>query len=262
MSAATSSAEPTKTPPSDPIDLGAVLLVAALLLTVTQVYSFSAPVDRTGTGTREDVLIVGTDVRPGYEPLYLARTLGYLDHNRLRLAEFGASTEVLRGMRNGTLRVAALTMAEALSLRESGVDVRLLLITDFSAGEGSPHGAQRPSETADVLVYRAELAEQHPQTLLALADAWFRALSYLRAEPDKAIAAMAPRLELSPAAAAAAFEKVRLPTREENAELMRSGAAAWKTARGVVDVMHAAGVVRDQIELEGFFSTRFVEAAP
>lgn len=79
-------------------------------------------------------LVVGTNVWPGYEPLYLARKLGFFGVPDIKLAEYSSATQVLRAFRNGAIQVAALTLDEALLLRESGIDVCVILITDISNG--------------------------------------------------------------------------------------------------------------------------------
>jgi len=78
-------------------------------------------------------LAVGTNVWPGYEPLYLARNLGYYNDS-IRLVEYSSATEVLRAIRNKLIDVATLTLDEVLLLRQSGVDVRIVLVTDISNG--------------------------------------------------------------------------------------------------------------------------------
>ena len=78
-------------------------------------------------------LAVGTNVWPGYEPLYLARNLGYYNDS-IRLVEYSSATEVLRAIRNKLIDVATLTLDEVLLLRQSGVDVRSVLVTDISNG--------------------------------------------------------------------------------------------------------------------------------
>lgn len=79
-------------------------------------------------------LKIGTNVWPGYEPLYLARELGYLDREQGQLVELLSASEVIRAYRNGALDVAALTLDELLLLREGGIAAQVLLITDTSYG--------------------------------------------------------------------------------------------------------------------------------
>ncbi|MBD2359507.1 ABC transporter substrate-binding protein [Tolypothrix sp. FACHB-123] len=79
-------------------------------------------------------LRVGGNVWPGYESLYLASDLGYYNNNQIQLVDYPSATEVSRALRNGDLEVAALTLDETLSVAETNHDVRVVLITDVSAG--------------------------------------------------------------------------------------------------------------------------------
>jgi NitT/TauT family transport system substrate-binding protein len=77
---------------------------------------------------------VGTNVWVGYEPLYLARSLNWLDEDTARLVEFQSNTEVIRAFRNGVVEAAALTLDEALLLAQDGIDCRIVQVLDYSQG--------------------------------------------------------------------------------------------------------------------------------
>jgi NitT/TauT family transport system substrate-binding protein len=79
-------------------------------------------------------LHIGTNVWPGYEPLYLARELGYFDGQPIHLVEHAAATEVIRAFRNGIIEAAALTLDEVLLLAQHGQNPRIVLVMDFSQG--------------------------------------------------------------------------------------------------------------------------------
>lgn len=79
-------------------------------------------------------LRVGTNVWPGYEPLYLARDQGYYPSDAVRLVEYTSASEVIRAFRNGAIDAAALTLDEALLLAETGTDVGIVLVLDVSHG--------------------------------------------------------------------------------------------------------------------------------
>lgn len=95
-------------------------------------------------------LRVGTDVFPGYEPLYLARQRGLLDGAQVRLVEYGSGTHVLRAFRNGTVEAAALTLDEVFLLLDSGLDVEVVLVTDFSEGADVVLGQPGLASLADL----------------------------------------------------------------------------------------------------------------
>jgi NitT/TauT family transport system substrate-binding protein len=77
---------------------------------------------------------IGTNIWPGYEPLYLARELGLYDDNEVQLIELTNASEVIRAYRNGVLDAAAVTMDEALLLAQYHPDFSILLIMDYSHG--------------------------------------------------------------------------------------------------------------------------------
>jgi NitT/TauT family transport system substrate-binding protein len=77
---------------------------------------------------------IGTNVWPGYEPLYLARELGEYGDHEVRLVELPNTSEVIRSYRNGVLDAAACTLDEALMLAEDHADFSILLIMDYSHG--------------------------------------------------------------------------------------------------------------------------------
>jgi NitT/TauT family transport system substrate-binding protein len=87
---------------------------------------------------------VGCIVWIGYEPLFLARDLGFLDPRRLRLVEMPSNTSSLMLLATGDLEAATLTLDECLLAREGGVDLRVILVFDYSAG-------------ADVVMARPEI---------------------------------------------------------------------------------------------------------
>ncbi|MGH8645994.1 MAG: ABC transporter substrate-binding protein [Gammaproteobacteria bacterium] len=89
-------------------------------------------------------LRIGTSVWPGYEPLYLARELGYLDPKSVRLAEYPSLGEVTRAFKNQAIEAAALTFDEVLLLAQDGFNPRVTLVMDISFG-------------ADAILGRAEL---------------------------------------------------------------------------------------------------------
>jgi NitT/TauT family transport system substrate-binding protein len=92
----------------------------------------------------EAPLRVGANVWPGYEPLFLAKNLGYYQGSAIELGNYPSATEVSQAFRNGDIEVAALTMDETLLLAQTNPDIRVILITDFSNG-------------ADVLMSKPEI---------------------------------------------------------------------------------------------------------
>ncbi|MCF6282981.1 MAG: ABC transporter substrate-binding protein [Candidatus Polarisedimenticolaceae bacterium] len=77
---------------------------------------------------------IGTNVWIGYEPLYLARDLGYYTNTQVKLVELTSASEVIHALRNGMLEGAALTLDEALTMLDDGFDLHVVLVMDFSHG--------------------------------------------------------------------------------------------------------------------------------
>lgn len=70
----------------------------------------------------------------GYEPLFLARELGYYDEAQLRLVELPSSTANLMALASGEVEAATLTLDELLIAREGKLDLQVILVFDDSAG--------------------------------------------------------------------------------------------------------------------------------
>jgi len=80
------------------------------------------------------ILRIGTNVWPGYEPLYLARDQGYISEPSIRLIEFSSATQVLQAYRNGAIDAATLTLDEVLLLASYKQEPQIVLALDFSNG--------------------------------------------------------------------------------------------------------------------------------
>ncbi|SEG85807.1 ABC transporter substrate-binding protein [Marinobacterium lutimaris] len=87
-----------------------------------------------GCADDAEPLRLGAVLWPGYEPLFLARSQGYLDEEQIGLVELMSAGEVMRGFRNGALDLAALTLDEVLLLAQDVDDLQILLVTDTSYG--------------------------------------------------------------------------------------------------------------------------------
>ncbi|MEB3340444.1 ABC transporter substrate-binding protein [Okeania sp.] len=79
-------------------------------------------------------LRVAINLWPGYETLYLARSLGYYENTLVTLLDFPSGTEQVRAFRNNNLESAAISMDQALELATTNPDVRIITVVDFSEG--------------------------------------------------------------------------------------------------------------------------------
>jgi len=71
---------------------------------------------------------------PGYEPLYLARSLGYFADSEVQLVEYPSATGCMRAFASETVEAAALTFDEALELAGEGANLKVILVMNLSHG--------------------------------------------------------------------------------------------------------------------------------
>lgn len=123
-----------------PLSIQTVLLAACLALFLL-----------TGCSEKQTpVLKLGTNVWPGYEPLYLAREYGYLDEDQVHLVEYSSSSQVIQAFRNDLVDAAALTLDEVLMLHETEEDLKIVLVMDVSHGGDTIIGQKGMTSMADL----------------------------------------------------------------------------------------------------------------
>ena len=71
---------------------------------------------------------------PGYESLFLAHQMEWLDARLVQLTETTSATDSLRALEQGTVDAAALTLDEVLRARSRGIALSIVLVFDISAG--------------------------------------------------------------------------------------------------------------------------------
>jgi len=79
-------------------------------------------------------ITIATHTWPGYEPISLARSMGWLDADVVTLIETESGIDSIRLLEEGKVDGIGLTLDEALRIRESGIPLAVLLICDISAG--------------------------------------------------------------------------------------------------------------------------------
>lgn len=79
-------------------------------------------------------LRAGISPWPGYETLFLARSLGYLESSSIRLVELPSATEVMQALRNESLEIATLTLDETVTMLASGVKLKVVAVMGISSG--------------------------------------------------------------------------------------------------------------------------------
>jgi NitT/TauT family transport system substrate-binding protein len=79
-------------------------------------------------------LRVGTFLRPGFEPLFLARSLGFYSDQRIQFVEFPTAAEMLLAYRNHAIDAATVTTDDVLRLAADGQEPRIVLVMGYSNG--------------------------------------------------------------------------------------------------------------------------------
>lgn len=277
-------------------------------------------------------LHIATNTWPGYEPLYLAKNLGYLNDKSVKLYEMPNASDVIKAFRNKTVDVAALTFDEALLLIQDGIDARVLFVADISNGadvvlvkpgikeirdlkgkrvavESLALGAYMlsralekaglsaddvtavpttvdmheqaylsgkvdavvtfepvrtrllnrgaraifdssmiPNEIVDVVVVRTEILEAYPDRVEELERGWFKAVAYLRGNPDDAYARMAKREGMSAEQFKDAVSRIIIPDSEHNRRLLERD--LLPVSRRLADQMLRAKLLRSPVDPE------------
>ncbi len=98
----------------------------------------------------ERALIVGAHPFPGYEMLYLARHLGLLPTDAVRLIETPSASANLRALASGLMEGAALTLDEVLTAQAEGIDLVVVCVVDRSLGIDVVLGGPRVRTLADL----------------------------------------------------------------------------------------------------------------
>lgn len=171
--------------------------------------------------TPQPPLVLGASAWPGYEPVYLARELGYFKDTNLRLADYGSPAEVEQAFRSRSIQLAAITLDKALLLRRDIPELKIILLFDAESGIPASSGmTPEPWKRMDVLVTRDDTIGQYHPEMHQLLQGWRRALDYMHDEPGKALQIMAKHEHLSSVQFGVALQGVELYGWQRNQQLM------------------------------------------
>ena len=82
----------------------------------------------------ERPVTIGTNLWIGYEPGYIADAHGLYGDADVSLRQFTSATEAIQAFRNQSVDIVALTLDEALMVRQSGIPIKVFLVADISNG--------------------------------------------------------------------------------------------------------------------------------
>jgi NitT/TauT family transport system substrate-binding protein len=188
-----------------------------------------------------EALRIGTNVWIGSEPLYLARDLGHLDAQTVRLVEYPSASEVLRAYRNQALDGMVISLDEVLALAADDLQPRIVLVIDVSHGADVVLGRAGLRSMAD-LKGRRVAVESHAVGAYVLS----RALALNRMQPgDVQI------VHLESNEHAAAFEQGRVDAAVTfdpfRSQMLRAGATTLFDSTQIPGEIVDLLVVRDSV---------------
>ena len=164
------------------------------------------------------------------------------------------------------LKLVSLNISEHLTaFRQDQVDavvtfepIRSILLRE--GGKQIFDSSQMPGEIVDVLLVTKEAQQTHGEEVKHLIDAWFFALEFIKTNPQKAYELMAPRLQLKPTEVPAVFEGLKLPTRQENLDMMEGERPPLLLTRQMLlQTMQEKGLVKKGLELPNGFHSEFLK---
>jgi len=309
------------------------LIVAIALLTFILISCVPAPLKP---------LRIGTNVWPGYEPLFLARELGYYGNTPIQLVEY-PNFDPNRAYRNGEVEMSATPMTAFLPLAPTHPDVRAWLIMDISNGadaivakpaianlqslKGRRVGFDRsmlapfvlsrgleqvglslkdvkivsvelsdqeeafkqgrvdaivtfepyrsnilnagakllfdstqiPGEVVDVLIGSESLLTTHATQLQVLIQGWFRALDYIKKNPEDAARRMARRQGVTPEQFLSSLKGLQLVTLEENQKLLgKTNSVLLKGTQRLSQFLVENKILKQDVDLNPLLDDRLV----
>jgi len=119
---------------------------------------------------------------------------------------------------------------------------------------------EMPNEIVDVLVVRSEFAAKNEVNLKVLSQGWFKAVSFIKGEPQKASKLIGARLDLSPEEAISSFEGLTLPDGAMNASLLAKGTpiSLSNGALKLEKVLVKHGLLNSHVSMTGIFTDAYV----
>lgn len=106
-----------------------------------------------------------------------------------------------------------------------------------------------PNEIVDVLLVRGNLLANQPTDLQALINGWFRALAYLKNNPQDAAHRIASREGITPKQFLESLKGIRIPDIQENQKLLgKTDASLVNTIRRLSKIMVEKNLLAQQVD--------------
>ena len=120
-----------------------------------------------------------------------------------------------------------------------------------------------PGAIPDHLVVTHKFADEHPERVQAMVDAWFATLDYMKKNPEKAIAIMANRAGVSVEEYKEYAEGTRIFSVEDNLKAFQPGndmTSLMFASQEMTKFLEEVGLAKTQPDLRKLFDDRFIKA--
>ncbi len=120
-----------------------------------------------------------------------------------------------------------------------------------------------PGAIPDHLVFNRKFVESNPEQVQAMVDSWFATLDYMKANPDKAIAIMAKRANVSVEEYKEYADGTKIFTVEDNLKAFQPGSNMTSlpyAAEEMSKFLMQVGLAKTKPDLSKVFDDRFVKA--
>jgi len=120
-----------------------------------------------------------------------------------------------------------------------------------------------PGEIVDLLAVRRGVIDERPQAVAALLAGWFRALEFMRAEPQDAARRMGMRQQTSAEEFLQALRGLHVPSREENLAMLGGPTPALATTgQRLMTLMLEAKLLRTRVDIPSLLAPGPLQQLP
>ena len=164
----------------------------------------------TACNPQSTALRLGSTVWAGYEPLYLAQSLGHYPAKDVKLLHYTSQQQLKQDLQAGIIDVAALSLSDTLLLQDKGIALIIFLVTDIV------------DNTVHVLAIRHDSFKKNGalSQIQQVINGWFQALAHLDKKPQKAAAILGQRMGLNIQQTLSRYHPLTLPNALQNQALI------------------------------------------
>jgi NitT/TauT family transport system substrate-binding protein len=122
------------------------------------------------------------------------------------------------------------------------------------------NSSQIPGEIVDVMAVRQELIDRRSKAVESLVKGWFRAVDYMKAQPEAAARVMAARENITPEEFQRSLTGLEIPDLEANLRLLGEGEDNLaRRLRHLSAVMMSRKLLRSEVDTQTLIENRFVK---